>query len=86
MKKRPRQTIEELDDYHRTVLDGMIARRESVAGYRFSRPQRHAVLLEYLSELNAPSSEQRRTRPAKGTVSSTDDYHWQRPEPFRRTR
>ena len=86
MTKRKPHTAEDLDDYQRTVLAGRIARREFEAGFRYSTPQRHAVLLEYLAELNALSSEQRRSRPAKDTLSSTDDYRWQRPVPFRQGR
>ncbi|WP_269936371.1 hypothetical protein [Serratia liquefaciens] len=86
MTKRQPHTAEDLDDYQRTVLAGRIARREFEAGFRYSTPQRHAVLLEYLAELNALSSEQRRSRPAKDTLPSTGDYRWQRPVPFRRVR
>lgn len=86
MTKRQRHTVEDLDDYQRTVLAGRIARREFEAGFRYSTPQRHAVLLEYLGELNATPSAGRRARPTKDTLSSTADYRWQRPVPFRRGR
>jgi hypothetical protein len=86
MTKRQPHTAEDLDDYQRTVLAGRIARREFEAGFRYSKPQRHTVLLEYLAELNALSSEQRRSQPAKDTLPSTGDYRWQRPVPFRRVR
>lgn len=86
MTKRNPHTAEDLGDYQRTVLAGRIARREFEAGFRYSTPQRHAVLLEYLAELNALSSEQRPSRPAKDTLPSTGDYRWQHPVPFRRVR
>ena len=86
MTKRKLHTAEDLDDYQRTVLAGRIARREFEAGFCYSRTQRHAVLQEYLSELNSTSSGQKRPRPAKDTLSSTADYRWQRPVPFRRVR
>lgn len=87
MTKRQPQTAEDLDDYQRTVLAGRIARREFEAGFRYSTLQRHAVLQEYLRELNAMPSAPKRPRPAKDTPSSTDDYRcWQRPVPFRRVR
>lgn len=86
MTKRILQTAAELDNYQLTVLAGRIARREFEAGHRFSRPQRHAVLLEYLGELNAATSAPKRPRQAKEAPSSAADYCWQRPEPFRRTR
>lgn len=85
MTKRKLQTAAELDDYQRTVLAGRIAQRESEVGHQLSRPQRHAVLLEYLDELNAATTAPKRPRQAKETPSSAD-YCWQRPEPFRRTR
>jgi len=84
MTKRKPHTAEDLDDYQRTVLAGRIARREFEAGFRYSKPQHHAVLLEYLCELNATPSAPKRTRQVKESLSSSDEYRWQRPEPFRR--
>jgi hypothetical protein len=45
MTKRQPHTAEDLDDYQRTVLVGRIARREFEAGFRYSKPQRQAILL-----------------------------------------
>jgi len=84
MTRRPK-TADDLDEYQRTVLAGMIARREFDLGYRLSKPQRQMILTEYLAALNgAPDAcRPRVSRPALPPVA---DYHWQPPTPMRRAR
>lgn len=84
MTRRP-QTVDDLDEYQRTVLAGMIARREFEVGYRLSKLQRAAVLKAYLAQLgDAPTT--RRVRTSRPTLPPMEDYHWHPPTPARRLR
>jgi len=79
------KTADDLDEYQRTVVAGLIARREFDLGYRLSKPQRQIILNGYLTALNAEIGTRppRTSRPGLPPVA---DYRWQPPTPMRRSR
>ncbi|STU54632.1 Uncharacterised protein [Klebsiella pneumoniae subsp. ozaenae] len=52
MTRRPK-TAQDLDEYQRTVLAGLYARREFDQGYRLSKLQKQVILNDYLAQLSA---------------------------------
>lgn len=84
MTRQP-QTVDDLDEYQRTVLAGLYARRELDQGYRLSARQKQLILDDYLAELSAPPNT-RRPRNRHSTLPEVADYHWHPPTPARRPR
>ncbi|HEB0103569.1 hypothetical protein JBO39_24000 [Serratia marcescens] len=76
---------EDLDEYQRTVLAGLYARRELDQGYRLSARQKQLILDDYLTELSEPPNT-RRPRTLHSTLPPMADYHWHPPTPARRLR
>ncbi|MEX3099028.1 hypothetical protein [Serratia ureilytica] len=79
------KTADDLDEYQRTVLAGLYARREFDLGFRLSTLQKKAILNDYLAELNA-APDARRPRMSRPALPPVADYHWRPPAPMRRVR
>lgn len=84
MTRRPK-TAQDLDEYQRTVLTGLYARREFDQGYRLSKQQKQVILNDYLAQLSAAQTT-RRPRTSRPALPPVADYYWHPPTPMRRLR
>ncbi|MGP0837931.1 hypothetical protein [Serratia sp. CY85251] len=72
MTRRPK-TAQDLDEYQRTVLAGLYARREFDQGDRLSKLQKQVILNDYLAQLSAAPTT-RRPRSSCPALPPVADY------------